>query len=435
MGALLGKEGVLRRWGRSLDRGLRRRLRFPWAWTNRRLSGSTCIAVTGSSGKTTTTLLLSHILKSQGSTETLVSAIYVRDIVKSVARLRRDTRFYVAELSIGKKGHLGQMVRLMRPEVGVLTFIGIEHYKEYRNRESVAAEKGKLIESLPAAGLAVLNADDDLVLAMRDRTSARVVTFGRGPGADYRATAIASHYPDCLSLDVEWKGNVTHLQTRILGEHFWLSVTAAFATAIELDMPEEKARAMIASFEPSLDRCQPFATRTGPVFILDTYKAPWQTVGLAFDVIRKAQANRKRIVLGMMSDFPGNPKAKYRDAYRDARDAADQVIFVGDHAHRSMASPEDIASGRFIQGRSVRAVAEIIQEQAGPDELILLKASRDLHLERIALAFDHDVRCWKERCGLRLSCFECGLFEHPFEEHADIRQRRKRIAASQDETR
>jgi UDP-N-acetylmuramoyl-tripeptide--D-alanyl-D-alanine ligase len=430
-----GRDGVLRRWGRSLDRGLRRRLRYPWAWANRRLSGSVCIAVTGSSGKTTTTLLLSHMLRSQEKTETLVSANYVRDIVNSVARLRRDTRFYVAELSVGKKGHLMRMVRLLQPDVGIVTFIGIEHYKEYRNRESVAAEKGKLIELLPAAGLAVLNADDDLVLEMRNRTFAQVVTFGRGPGTDYRATAIASHYPGCLSLDVEWKGKVTHLQTRILGEHFWLSVTAAFATAIELGMPVETAKAMIASFEPTTDRCQPFATHSGPVFILDTYKAPWQTVGLAFDVIRKAQASKKWIVLGMMSDFPGNPKAKYRDAYRDARDAADWVIFIGDHAHRSMASEEDIASGRFIQGRSVRAVAEIIREQASPAALILLKASRDLHLERIALAFDHEVRCWKERCGLRLSCFECGLFEHPFEEHGEIRQQRKRKVESRGGTR
>ncbi|KAF0137012.1 MAG: Mur ligase middle domain-containing protein [Xanthobacteraceae bacterium] len=401
-------------------------MRFVGAWANRRMSRSTCIAVTGSSAKSTTTLLLSHILRGGANVETLASAIDVGDIVKSVARLRRSTQFYVVELSVGKKGHLKQIVGVVKPDVAIVTFIGLEHYKEYRSRENVAAEKGQLVEALPGSGLAVLNADDDLALAMRQRTAARAVTFGREPGADYRATAISSRYPECLSLDVSWKGHITPLQTRILGEHFWLPVTAAFATAVELGVPVETAQAMIASFEPIPDRCQPFATRAGPVFILDTWKAPWQTLGLAFDVVRHAKAKSRRIVLGMLSDYPGNPKARYRDAYRDARDAADQVIFVGDHAHRSMASQDDVASGRFVEGRSVKAVADLILEQAGPDDLILLKASRNLHLERIALAFDHEVRCWKDRCGLQISCFDCGLFEHPFEEHAGLRKSRKR---------
>ncbi len=422
IGSVLDREGTIRRWGRSFERRLRRRLRFFGAWTNRRLSKATCIAVTGSSAKSTTTLLLSHILTGGAIVETLVSAIDVGDIVRSVARLRRRTQYYVAELSVGRKGHLKQIVRVVKPDVAIVTFIGIEHYKEYRSRENVAAEKGQLVEALPGSGLAVLNADDDLALAMRQRTAARVVTFGRSPGADFRATAISSRYPERLRLDVEWKGQVTPLQTRILGEHFWLPVTAAFATAIELGVPVEKARAMIASFEPMPDRCQPFVTRSGPVFILDTWKAPWQTVGLAFDVVRHAQAKRRRIVLGMLSDYTGSPKARYRDAYRDARNAADQVIFVGDHAHRSMASQDDLASGRFVEGRSVKAVADLIRDQAGPDDLILLKASRELHLERIALAFDHQVKCWKDRCGLHISCFDCGLFEHPFEQHAALRR-------------
>jgi len=426
IGSVLDRDGAIRRWGRSFERRLRRRWRFVGAWANRRLSRATCIAVTGSSAKSTTTLLLSHILAGRASVETLASAIDVSDIIKSAARLRWGTQYYVAELSVGRKGHLRQIVRVVKPDVAIVTFIGIEHYKEYRTRENVAAEKGHLVEALPGSGLAVLNADDDLALAMRQRTAARVVTFGRGHGADYRATAIASRYPERLRLDVEWKGHVTPLQTRILGEHFWLPVTAAFATAIELGVPVDTARAMIASFEPMPDRCQPFATRAGPVFILDTWKAPWQTVGLAFDVVRHAQARHRRIVLGMLSDYRGSPKARYRDAYRDARSAADQVIFVGDHAHRSMASQDDLATGRFVEGRSVKAVADLMLQQAGADDLILLKASRDLHLERIALAFDHQVRCWKDRCGLQTSCFDCGLFEHPFEEHTGLRRSRKR---------
>ena len=59
------------------------------------------------------------------------------------------------------------------------------------------------------------------------------------------------------------------------------------------------------------------------------------------------------------------------------------------------------------------------------DELILLKSSGNLHLERVALAWNHDVKCWTDKCGRKVNCFLCGLYEHPFEEHAAIVRQKK----------
>src|SRR3546814_19339417 len=94
------------------------------------------------------------------------------------------------------------MLRLVRPSIGVVTTIGDDHHKAFGSREAIAAEKGKLIAALPAEGTAVLNADDPLVWAMRQRCKGRVLSYGLGEGADPQARDIRSRWPVPLSFNV-----------------------------------------------------------------------------------------------------------------------------------------------------------------------------------------------------------------------------------------
>jgi UDP-N-acetylmuramoyl-tripeptide--D-alanyl-D-alanine ligase len=389
----------------------------------RRKNRAKLIAISGSSAKSTTTTLLTHILAGTEKVQSLVQPRIIDEIVDATADIENDTGYFVAEVSIGQVGHLKKMLDMMRPIVGLITFVGIEHHKIYRTRERVAAEKSQIIRAIPPSGIAILNADDDLVLAMQKLAKGRVATFGRDNSeADYRVTSARAIYPEPLSLEICWNGHLTKVSTRIIGEHFWLPVVAAFAAAIELGIPVDQIVERIASYEPLMDRCQPYRIENGPTFLLDTVKSPWQTVSMAIDVIKTARAKRKRIVFGHMSDFPGNANPKYRDTYSACRNASDQVIFVGEHSHRSKASQQDRDSGRFKQFFSVRQASEYLQANCDQTDLILLKSSKNLHLERIALAAHCDVRCWEDRCGVRESCFVCGLYEFPFETHAQIRK-------------
>ncbi|MER8434634.1 hypothetical protein [Mesorhizobium caraganae] len=162
----------------------------------------------------------------------------------------------------------------------------------------------------------------------------------------------------------------------------------------------------------------------GPQFLVDTAKAPWHSINIALEMIAKAKASRKRIVLGQISDYAGSSR-KYGIAYMIAREIADEVIYTGDNAHRSRASQADRDSGRFIELRSAKEVSDNIKQTAVPGELILLKSSSNLHRERIALAWTHDVKCWIPVCAKSESCQMCGLYEVPFEEHSDFLAKRK----------
>jgi UDP-N-acetylmuramoyl-tripeptide--D-alanyl-D-alanine ligase len=144
----------------------------------------------------------------------------------------------------------------------------------------------------------------------------------------------------------------------------------------------------------------------------------------ALEMMAKAKVVRKRIVLGQISDYAGSSR-KYGTAYAAARDIADEVICTGDNAHRSRAGQADRVSGRFVELRTPKEVSDHIKRTAVPGELILLKSSGNLHLERIALAWTHDVRCWIPVCGKKETCQGCGLYEVPFEEHGSFLAKRR----------
>ena len=306
-----------------------------------------------------------------------------------------------------------------------VTLVALEHRSSFKSLERIALEKGILVEMVRPGGFVVLNADDPLVIGMASRTEERIVTFGRTNAADYRAVRIQAKLPERLTLTVEWDGGKLPLRTNFVAEHFWVSVLAAAATAIEIGVPPELVADRIASFEPIPHRCGMISVADGPDFVVDTVKAPWHSLPLAFDIVASAKAPRKRIVLGQLSDFTGSNK-RYAEAYRMARAVADQVIFVGEHSHRSNASEEDIAEGRFMAFDTPLAVTEHLKRTAIPGEVILVKGSGNLHLERIAMSFAQDVKCWIASCGKSQGCVACGLYPVASEIHKGSKSWRRR---------
>ncbi len=411
---------------RSLSRRLRAAAALRLAAARRQRSRATFVGVTGSSGKSTTVALLSHILAGSRRVHTQVFGNVLDDLTGTLRELADDHDTVVAELGVTGIGTMRPMAALARPTAAIVTKVGLEHYSAFRSREAVAREKGELVAALPVDGLAILNADDANVMSMAQRTKARVVTFGWSEGADYRVVAARAAFPDHLVVEVETPAGRFTLQTPFFGEHFWLATAAAFAGAVELGVDAAEAAARIAAFTPPFDRCGVLAVPGGPTFVVDSVKAPAEGIAEAIAAVKKARAPAKRIVIGHISDYAGNPRKHYRDAYLLARDAADAVVFVGENVHRVGASDADRAEGVFAGFATPREAADHIRATAQPGELIFIKGSRNLHLERIALAWTNDVRCWEVRCGLSLDCIRCGMLAVPREDQGALRRAARR---------
>ncbi|MER8830488.1 Mur ligase family protein [Mesorhizobium sp. M0938] len=409
---------------RKVREDLRQRFDVYRAKRARSKSNATFIGITGSSGKSTVTALLGHILEGHGAVRTQILFHSLKMLSKMLCRQIGGVDYVVVETSASGIDSIKPMADLLRPDVAVVTMVRLEHFKAFRTLENVAREKRALVDALQLGGFAILNADDPHVVEMASATTHRAVTFGMSEQADYRVTNVHAAYPHRLTLAIHWRGGELELKTPFPGEHFWLPTAAAASAALELGVPPEKVAARVATFRPLANRCEMLVTEGGPQFIVDAAKSPWHSVDLAFEMMAKATTKPKRIVLGQISDYAGSTR-KYHYAYKTAREIAAQVIYVGDNAHRSGAGQEDRDAGRFHELRMPKEVSDHIKRTAVAGELILLKSSSRLHLERIALAWKHDVKCWIPICGKREGCDTCGLFEVPFEGHRDyVRKRR-----------
>lgn len=409
---------------RKIRKSLGQRLRAYRARRARSKSHATFIGITGSSGKSTVTALLGHILASHGSVHVELLFHSLDMLARMLSRRIGGVNYVVVEVSASGVNSVKPLAQMLRPHVAVVTMVRLEHVSSFRTLENVAHEKRALVDMLEPGGLAVLNADDPNVLAMASGQAQRFVTFGESEAADYRVAEISAAYPRMLGFRLHWRGGVLDLKTPFPGEHFWLPAAAAAATALELGVPPQTVKDRIETFQPRENRCEVIIPEGGPHFIVDSVKAPWHSLPLALDMVAKSTLGKKRIVLGQLSDF-SDSNTKYARAYKSAREIANQVIYVGEHAHRSKASQADLDNDRFIELRTPKEVSDYIRKTAEPGELILLKSSSNLHLERIPLAWAHDVKCWVPVCGKTEGCQQCGLYEVPFEQHrAFVRQRK-----------
>jgi UDP-N-acetylmuramoyl-tripeptide--D-alanyl-D-alanine ligase len=377
----------------------------------RRLSRTTFVGVTGSVGKTTTKDLVAAVLgtrltgtKSPGSENRLTT------VGQTILRTKPHDGFAVVEIPAWYPGSVAELTRLVRPRIGVVTRIGADHRSLFRTLDVTAAEKAALLAGLPPDGVAILNADDPYVIAMADRFPGRVVSFGTAAGATLRAEEIRSPWPDPLDFTLRLNGSSLPVRTRLYGKHWATSVLAALGVALALEVPLERALEAVASFEPVAGRMS-HVRQDGVTFIRDDAKAPLWTFDGVLEFLAEARAERKILVVGTLSDYPGASRPKYTRLAERALAVVDEVVFVGPNAHYGLRAPT-IGSVRAFG--TAREAAEHFRATLHAGDLVLVKGShRADHLSRIVLDRLAAVRCWRDSCRRAKPCEDCRLLRLP----------------------
>ena len=374
------------------------------------------IGVTGSCGKTTAKELIAAVLAGRDSgRKSGNQGNGPGAIAETILTVHPWHRFCVHELCGARPGALAPALELLRPQVGVVTNVGQDHYTMFRTLEATAAEKGTLVEVLPEHGTAILNADDPRVLAMRERTRAGVITYGLAEAATVRGSDLTSRWPDRLSLTVTHGEDRVRVRTRLLGEQWASSVLAALATGVSLGVPLEDAARSVERVEPVYGRMSPHATRDGVTFVLDSWKAPLWTVPAALRFLDEARARRKLVVIGMVSDSPVQSAHKYRTVARRALEVAEKAFFVGDFAHCALKARSHPGDDRILAFETVYELSRFLRDELARGDLVLVKGTQRVdHLERLVLERTDGLDCWRERCGRSTACAQCELRGSPF---------------------
>jgi len=380
----------------------------------RQLVGTNFVGVTGSGGKTTTKDLIAAVLGTRlTGTKTPGSENRLTTVGRTILETKHRDGFCVAEIPAFEPGSVAEFSALLRPTVGVVTVVGLDHYKSFRNRETIAAEKRKLLDALPDDGVAVLNADDPDVLAMAEGFRGRVISFGLASGATLQADELRSSWPETLAFTLHAGGKRVAVRTQLNGKHWVTSVLAALAVAQALGIPLGAALEAIAAFEPLVGRMS-VSRPDGVTFLRDDFKAPLWSIDTVLAFLAEARADRKVIVLGTISDYPGSRTRTYRRIAKRALMIADDVVFVGSNARHVRHLVSGLEGERLHMFRTVQEAAEHLARTLRGGELVVLKGSnRADHLARLALARSTQVRCWSSDCRRVRLCDDCRLLRVP----------------------
>lgn len=360
----------------------------------RRVPGLQVVGITGSSGKTSTKDLLGTVLGTAGPTVAPVGSYNSEvGVPLTVCRVTTDTRFLVVEMGARGVGHVAYLARIAPPRVGVVLNVGTAHVGEFGSREAIALAKSELVQSLPADGVAVLNADDPVVRAMATAAPARVVLVGEAEDAEVRATHVALDAGGRPSFTVHSPHGTRAVRLELVGRHHVGNALAVLAVATELGMPFESACAALENARAmSRWRMEVTERDDGVTLVNDAYNANPDSMRAALTALeRMGEGRRTWAVLGTMLELGDESAALHAEVGAEvvAR-GVDELVVVGEAASAlaggAAAALESFESSDPSGGTRTRVVPDaaaaetILREELRPGDVVLFKSSRDAGL-------------------------------------------------------
>ncbi|MEU9139421.1 UDP-N-acetylmuramoyl-tripeptide--D-alanyl-D-alanine ligase [Streptomyces sp. NPDC048404] len=355
--------------------------------------GATLVALTGSAGKTSTKDLIAQVLRSKAPTVFTPGSLNNEiGLPLTALSATEETKFLVLEMGARGVGHIRYLTELTPPRIGLVLNVGTAHIGEFGGREQIAQAKGELVESLPEDGAAILNADDPLVRAMASRTKARVILFGESGEADVRAENVRLTASGQPSFSLRTPSGCSDVTMRLYGEHHVSNALAAAAVAHELGLSaDEIARALSEAGSLSRWRMEVTERPDGVTVVNDAYNANPESMRAALRALAAMGRGRRTwAVLGQMAELGDEALAEHDAVGRLAvRLNVGKLVAVGGREASWLqlgAYNEGSWGEESVHVSDAQAAVDLLRSELRPGDVVLVKASRSVGLERVALA-------------------------------------------------
>ena len=351
-------------------------------------------ALTGSSGKTSTKDLLGAILSAHGPTVSPQGSFNTEvGVPLTILRADADTEFLVVEMGMRGRGHISYLVDICEPDVGLVLNVGSAHVGMLGSRQAIAEAKGELPAGLRPTAIAVLNADDPLVSAMAASTTAAVLTFGESAGADIRAEHVRLDPVARASFTVidTRDGSAAPVSLQVSGEHYVSNALGACSVALALGLPLDEIASALSSAKPeSRWRMEVIDAPGGFTVINDAYNANPESMRAALKaLVALGNGRRTWAVLGEMREL-GDEALTEHDAIGRLAVRLDisRLVCVGEGTRvmHLAASNEGSWADESSYVATVDEAIDLVCREVRPGDVVLVKASRSIGLERVAQA-------------------------------------------------
>src|SRR5215510_3586591 len=356
------------------------------------------VAITGSAGKTTAKELTAHVLKSAGYRVLKSERNYNNglglplSVLQMVSQGRSPDQFDLAVLEMGMSSPTHEIRRLCEitpPDVGVELMVAPVHLEYLGTIENIAAAKAELIEGLKPEGTAILNADDELVIKMRDKHRGRTLTFGIDNVADITATEIDTNTLGRIDFRLRTPLGEAQATLAMSGRHNLSNALAASAVGTAFSItPEEIARALKSAQPPKM-RGEVLDFAAGFTVIDDSYNSnPRSLMNMVRTMVDGGQRRKRMLVVaGEMLELGPDEASLHRDVGREiARSGVGLLWGVRGLAREIVAGANEagLSAARFFDS-SDEVAAELVKEVKEGD-LILVKGSRGVATDKVVKA-------------------------------------------------
>ena len=345
------------------------------------------VAVTGSVGKSTTKEMVAAVLSSTFKVSK-TPANHNNDIGMPMAILAMpmDTEVAVLEMGMNHFREIAYLSDIANPDVAVIINIGTMHMEYLGSQEGIRKAKMEIVEGMSPEGKLLLNGDDALLKELPEKPVQAVTYFGTEDNSTVRAFDV-KQTEEGLCFRVEAKEEAFEVKIGVEGDHFVLDAMAAVAVGLQFGLTGTEIAAGLAAFHNMAGRQEIY--KAGEYTIIqDCYNAGPESMAAALNVLGRRQG-RKIAVLGDMLELGDRTQAEHYRVGRIAAEKADMVFAYGPNADRilSGAITGGMPTGKAHAFDDRDACASALRRAARPDDIILFKGSRGMHMELILEAF------------------------------------------------
>ncbi|MGA9207617.1 MAG: UDP-N-acetylmuramoyl-tripeptide--D-alanyl-D-alanine ligase [Terriglobales bacterium] len=347
----------------------------------RRLWGKKLIAVTGSTGKTTTKEAIAQVLrprfrvlKSEGNLNNHFG------LPLQLLRLEPEHEIAVIEIGMNHAGEIRALAEIAHHDVAVVTNVGPVHLEFFESVAAIARSKYELIETLHAGGTAVLNADDEYVSQFGRDFHGKVVTFGIERPADVRAENIQERGLEGSAFDLLAGGCRQSVTLPLLGLHNVYNALAAAAVGVEVGIAPSEAAEALAALLPQ-DKRGELTQVAGATVINDCYNSNPKALAAMVASFARLPARRRIVVAGEMLELGATAPELHRQCGTAIAQSGIDVLLGVHGAARQMVEGA-LAAGmaaEFVE--TPQQAGEWLAREVRPGDAVLLKASRGVKLE------------------------------------------------------
>jgi UDP-N-acetylmuramoyl-tripeptide--D-alanyl-D-alanine ligase len=364
------------------------------SWWRHRHS-STIIAITGSAGKTSTKDMTAGILalgastlKNEGNLNNLIG------MPLTLLRLDEDHQRAVLEMGMNRPGEIGRLTEIADPHVGLITNVARAHLAGLGDMRGVARAKCELLEKMSQDSTAILNGDVPLLMEEAGRFKRAFMTFGFEKNNHIRAEAIQYMGMEGMAFKIRYKNRTLPIELRVPGIQNVSNALAASAVALSLHEPEEHLVEGLKRFRGIKGRFSITPLNMGATLIDDTYNANPSSLMAAIHTIKGWLPDGGRLIVGL-----GEMLELGQEAARAHREAGEMVaelkpllfLAMGEHAREMLdgALGKGLPRETCYEVKSHEEMVRMIKETMGESDIVLLKASRGMRLEKVAEGLIH----------------------------------------------